>query len=58
MYADDVTIIVPGKDRTEVIKTANNGMNSVCSWLENHKLVVNTQKPKFMILSTKPYLIV
>jgi len=55
MYADDKTIRLPGKNQTEVTKNANDELNSIYSWLENHKLLVNTQKIKYMILSTKPH---
>jgi len=44
MYTDYMTIVVPGKNQTEVIKNANDELNSIYSWLENHKLIVNTQK--------------
>ena len=53
MYANDMTIIVRGKSRAEVIDTANKERELVCSWLAKHKLIVNPTKTKNMILSTK-----
>ena len=49
-----MTIIVLEKNRTDVTKIANDALSFVCSWLGNHKVIVNTQKTKYMILSTKP----
>ena len=55
MYADDMTIIVPGKSRAEVIESANKELEIVSSWLTKHKLIVNPTKTKYMIFSTKPH---
>jgi len=46
-------ITIPGKTWTKVNKIAKDELNSVYSWLENHKLIVDTQKTKYMILLTK-----
>ena len=54
MYADDMTIFVPGKSRAEVIESANKELEIVSSWLTKHKLIVNPTKTKYMIFSTKP----
>ena len=54
MFAECMTIIVPGNDRTEVIKVANDELNSIYSCLESYTLTVNTHKTKYMILSVKP----
>ena len=48
MYADNMTIIVPGKSRTEVIKTTNKELKMVSSWLTKHKLIVNPTKTKYI----------
>ena len=44
MCADDMTIIVLGKSRAEVIETANKELELVCSWFTKHKLIVNPTK--------------
>ena len=55
MYADDMTIIVLGKSRAEVIESANKELEIVSYWLAKHKLIVNPTKTKYMIFSTKPH---
>ena len=53
MYADDMTLIVPGKSRADVVNIANEQLVHVFSWLINNKLIVNTAKTKYMIFSPK-----
>ena len=48
-YADDMTIIVPGKSGAEVIETVNKELEIVSSWLTKNKLSVNPTKTKYMI---------
>ena len=55
MYADDMTIIILGKSRAEVIESANKEFEIVSSWLTKHKLIVNPTKTKYMIFSTIPH---
>ena len=55
MYVDDMTIIVPGKSRAEVIETANKELGIVSSWLTKHKLIVNPAKTKYMIFYRKSH---
>ena len=55
MYADDMTIIVSGKSRAEVIESANKELEIISSWLTKHKLIVNPTKMKYMIFLTKPH---
>ena len=55
MYADDMTIIVSGKNRAEVIESAKKELEIVSSWLTKHKLFVNPTKTKYMIFLTKPH---
>ena len=55
LYADNMTIIFPGKSRTKVIKTANKELELVCSWLIKHKLIAKPTKTKYMIFSTEPH---
>ena len=49
MYADDMTLIVPGKSRADVVNIANEQLVCVSSWSTNNKLIVNTAKIKYMI---------
>ena len=53
MYADDITLIVPGKSRANVVNIANERLVLVLSWLTNNKLIVNTVKIKYIIFSLK-----
>ena len=53
MYADDMTLIVPGKSRADVVNIANEQLVRVFSWLTNNKLIMNTTKTKYMIFSPK-----
>ena len=53
MYADDMTLIVPGKSRADVVNIANEQHVRIFSRLTNNKLIVNAAKTKYMILSTK-----
>ena len=55
MYADDMTIIVPGKRRAELIETENKELELVCRWLRKHKLIVIPTETKYMTFSTKPH---
>ena len=49
MYADDMTLIVPGKTKADVVNIANEQLVRVFSWLTNNKLIVNTAKTKYNI---------
>ena len=53
MYADEVTLIAPGKSEADVVNIANKQLVRVFSWLTNNKLIVNTAKTKYMIFSPK-----
>ena len=48
MYADDMTLIVQGKSRANVVHIANEQLVLVLSWLTNNKA-----KAKFMIFFLK-----
>ena len=53
MYADDMTLIIPGKSRADVVNIAKEQLVRIFSWLTNNKLIVNTAKTKYMIFSLK-----
>ena len=47
MYADDMTLIVPGKSRADMVNIANEQLLRVFGWLTNNKLIVNTAETKY-----------
>ena len=57
MYANDMTIIVTGKSRAEVIESANKKLEIVSRSLTKHKLIVivNPTKTKYMIFLRKSH---
>ena len=55
VYADDMTLIVPGKSRADVVGIAREQLVRVFIWLTNNKLIVNTAKTKFMIFFPKSH---
>ena len=46
MYTDDMTLIVPGKSKADLVNIANERLVRVFSWLTNNKLSMNTAKTK------------
>ena len=55
MYADNMTLIVPGKSGADVVNIASEQLVRVFGWLTTSKLIVNTAKTKYMIFSPKRY---
>ena len=51
MYVDDMSLIVPGKSRADVVNIANEQLVLFLSWLTNNKLIINEAKIKYMISS-------
>lgn len=47
-FADDVSIVVRGKDWNEVESKTNNILKQVKNWLDEHKLALNTEKTKLI----------
>ena len=52
-YADDTCIFVSGKNARLICQELSEGINSVIDFLEEHELMINVQKTKFMILGAK-----
>ena len=55
MYADDMTLLIPGANKIEVTLTANKVLDSVSSWLISHKLTLNISKTKYTIFPPQPH---
>ena len=53
MYADDLTLIVPGVNKIKVTQTANKVLDSVNTWLTFHKLTLNISKTKYKFFSSQ-----
>lgn len=54
MYADDMTLLVTGAKKSELIKLSNEIISKVFDWLLDHKLTLNISKTKYMIFSPRP----
>ena len=52
-YADDTCIFVSGKDVSLICDQLAGGINVVIDFLEEHELMINVQKTKFLILGSK-----
>ena len=55
MYADDLTLLIPGANKIEVTRTVNKVLGTVSSWLTSHKLTLTISKTKYMIFSPQPH---
>ena len=53
MYADDTTISVSGKTKTEVEANLTQALNETSSWISKNKLILNSDKTKVMLLGSK-----
>ena len=53
MYADDTMIMFRGSNTNELQKVMNRGLDQVANWLQHHKLTLNANKTKFMIVGTQ-----
>ena len=40
MYANDMILLIPGANKTEVTRIANKVLDSVSSWLTSHTLTL------------------
>lgn len=57
MFADDIAIVYAEKDIVSLESTINEDMGKIYSWMSLHKLTVNVQKTKFIIIKSKNALI-
>lgn len=53
MFADDTTITVKAKTYEDAIHLMNNDFNKILNWLNLNKLMLNVDKTKCMIFSSK-----
>ena len=55
LYADDATLVIPGKSVNEICCCANATLQLIYQRLTDNKLTVNCSKTKYMLLSPQPY---
>ena len=53
MYADDSTITATGKTTETVEEKLNNDLHEVSKWCEENKMVINAEKTKIMLITTR-----
>ena len=53
MYADDTTLYVTGSSIQEVEYKLQLEFNSICKWISDNRLYLNTEKTKVMVLGSK-----
>ena len=53
MYADDSTITATGKTTEAVEEKLNNDLHEVSKWCEENKMVINAEKTKMMLVTTR-----
>ncbi len=53
MYADDTAIVFSHTDFKQIEQVLNSELGKVKSWLDKHKLTLNTKKTKYMIFGTE-----
>ena len=53
MYADDSTITATGKTTEAVEEKLNNDLHEVSKWCEENKMVINPEKTKIMLVTTR-----
>ena len=53
MYADDSTITATGKTTEAVEEKLNNDLHEVSKWCEENKMVINAEKTKIMLITTR-----
>ena len=49
VFADDTNLLYADDDLKTLQTVVNNGLNSVCHWLNANKLTINAKKSKFVI---------
>ena len=52
LYADDVAIVAQGSDLELISATLTNDLESVNTWLQDHKLSIHTEKTKMVYFGT------
>ena len=53
MFADDMAFYCPEISPIDLQRKLNQDLQSVSSWLQNHKLTLNIKKSKFMIIGNR-----
>ena len=54
MYADDSTISVCGKSIQKIQRKLNNYLQKISNWCDENRMVVNVEKTKIMIITSRP----
>ena len=52
MYADDTTILCSAKDEIDLKRKINDCMDEALKWFKKNRLLVNINKPNFMIIGS------
>ena len=55
LYAEDATLVIPGKSVNEIYCRANTTLNLLHKRLSNNKLTINCSKTNCMLLSPQPH---
>ena len=55
LYADDATLVIPGKSGNEICRCVNTTVPLIYQRLTENKLTVNYSKTKYVLLSPQPY---
>lgn len=54
LFADDTALTISARSCREAFEKANNDLAQLFKWLCANKLMLNTNKSKFMLMNTKP----
>jgi hypothetical protein len=54
LYADDTSIVISGDNVAETTRRLNDKLARINNWFTSNKLIINTSKTNYMVLSTKP----
>ena len=53
LYADDICIIIKGKNENEISQNSQDIMRKLENWIEENLLEININKTKYMIIKNK-----
>ena len=53
MYADDSTVHASGKTMSKISGKLKDDIDAVASWCDQNRMVLNTQKTKSILITTK-----
>lgn len=53
LYADDAVLVCTGKDVIEVAQKIEDDLSKIDNWFTNNKLLINTEKTKYLLFTRK-----